>query len=62
MSPTRLGRKPVEASERLSVQKRQLKADLEQVQRELKKVESLRSEHDIVAHIAGICAYYALYA
>jgi len=38
-------------SERLNARKRQLQADLEQVQRELDRVESFRSEHDIVAHI-----------
>jgi len=38
-------------SERLNARKRQLQADLEQVQRELDRVESFRSERDIVAHI-----------
>ena len=38
-------------SERLNARKRQLRADLEQVQRELDRVESFRSERDIVAHI-----------
>ena len=38
-------------SERLNARKRQLQADLEQVQRELNRVESFRSERDIVAHI-----------
>jgi len=38
-------------SERLNARKCQLQADLEQVQRELDRVESFRSERDIVAHI-----------
>ena len=38
-------------SERLNARKRQLQADLEQVQRELDRVESFRSEREIVAHI-----------
>ena len=38
-------------SERLNARKRQLQADLEQVQRELDRLESFRSERDIVAHI-----------